>query len=151
MHTLIECLLRGLREQDIGPDGGQDGYAGYDDEEGATFFHGVASSSVGMFVFVSSVVFTWPLPLDEWGACFSARATQASPPPIRPSPAPTEWGVSICFSRWVGGFGFRRSGHQQVMPPRSMRRPPSQTRGTSGLTKTRMVACDGPFQSARKT
>src|SRR6266567_6456070 len=125
MHTLIECLLRGLREQDIGPDGGQDGYSGYDYDEGATFFHGVASSSVGMFVFVSSVVFTWPLALDEW--------------------------VSICFSRLVGGFRFRRSGHQQVMPPRSMRRPPSQTRGTSGLTKTRMVACDGPFQSARKT
>src|SRR5438045_1076145 len=89
MHTLIECLPRGLREQDIGPDGGQDGYAGYEEEEGATFFHAPSLTHWGrgrphaaQSVLISSNV----LPsLTHWGR----GRPQGSPPHIHTTPALT--------------------------------------------------------------
>src|SRR6266849_3839058 len=63
------------------------------------------------------------------------------PSPPNTTPAPTRSGMDR----------FLLCGHQHMMPPRSITIPPSQTRGTSGLTKTRMVASEGPFQLARNT
>ena len=54
-------------------------------------------------------------------------------------------------SRWSDIRGFLLGGHQHMMPPRSITIPPNQTRGTRGFTKTRMVAWETPFQSARNT
>src|SRR6266566_6297429 len=141
MHLLIQCLLRRCDEY-IEPDRTYDCYNCKKYEEGALFSHVVASLlSLG-----------WPIILSIEGE--GGDASVPSPP--NTTPAPTRSGTGCC---WEGGdasvptppgtapaptrLGMGRfflCGHQHIMPPRSITIPPSQTRGTSGLTKMRMVA-----------
>src|SRR6266571_1803542 len=84
---------------------------------------------------------TTPAPTRSDIGCCSDRGDASVPSPPNTTPAPTRSDIGC----------FLLDGHQHMMPPRSIIIPPSQTRGTSGLTKTRMVASEAPFQSARNT
>src|SRR6266480_363103 len=91
-------------------------------------------------------------PLFSLGrSMISTEGDTSVSPPLDTTIAPTGSGTGTAFNseRVIGRFLL--GGHQHMIPPRSITIPPSQTRGTSGLTKTRMVASEAPFQSARKT
>src|SRR5438876_3130097 len=92
--------------------------------------------------------------------CCSDEGDASVPSPPNTTPAPTRSDIGCCSDRGDASVPaptrsdigcFLLDGHQHMMPPRSITIPPSQTRGTSGLTKTRMVASEAPFQSARNT
>src|SRR6266852_2111113 len=145
MYALIQRLLGRRDEKCVEPDRAYDCCNRKEYEEGVLLSHVVASllsfESDGGDASVPSPPNTTPAPTRSGTGCFWEGGDASVPSPPNTTPAPTRSGMGR----------FLLCGHQHMMPPRSITIPPSQTRGTSGLTKTRMVASEGPFQLARKT